>query len=182
MSNKIRFGELLLESGVINEPQLDEVLHRQRGDRRPVGALLVEAGLLSERMLGETLAELVQITNNPEQFLLWFGCNATEPKYPELIESLEGALLPDDILRKLKTHCALVKSPSSRFAYMTRPPAVNLFVDGRHFPLTGNALEAVQLLCERDKFESSETEFLISIKEIRVLLTALLNQGSLILR
>lgn len=56
MSDKIRFGELLLEAGVINEPQLDHVLHRQQRDRRPLGALLVDEGLLSERMLGETLA------------------------------------------------------------------------------------------------------------------------------
>ncbi len=172
------YGEMLMgfTDQIINDLLAEKrfVSHELKPNGHP--------GEIDPDMLVETLAELVQITNNPEQFLLWFGCHTTEPKYPELIESLEGALLPDDILRKLKTHCLLVKSPSSRFAYMTRPSVLHLFVDGRHFPLSGNALEAVQLLCERNKFESSEADFLINIKEIRVLLAALLNQGSLILR
>ncbi len=56
MSDKIRFGELLVASGVIDAVQLDATLRQQRQDRRPLGMLLVEQGLLSERMLGETLA------------------------------------------------------------------------------------------------------------------------------
>ena len=56
MSDKIRFGELLVAAGTINEQQLTDTLRRQESDRRPLGILLSERGLLSERMLAETLA------------------------------------------------------------------------------------------------------------------------------
>ena len=74
MPDKIRFGELLQASGLIDEEQLDEALQRQQANRQPLGSLLREMGVLSERMVGETLArqfdvpfvELSQETLDPQ--------------------------------------------------------------------------------------------------------------------
>ncbi len=58
---RVRFGELLLNSGTISEAQLAEALAHQKKTGRKLGRVLIELGILTEEALQEALAQQLQI-------------------------------------------------------------------------------------------------------------------------
>jgi len=58
---RIRLGDLLVEAQLISPRQLEEVLARQREDRRRLGTLLVEAGLVSETQVTQILSQQLAV-------------------------------------------------------------------------------------------------------------------------
>jgi DNA repair exonuclease SbcCD ATPase subunit len=60
--HKKRIGEILVESGLLNTQQLDEVLREQAQDpRRRLGALVVERGYTSEHVIARILAAQLRL-------------------------------------------------------------------------------------------------------------------------
>lgn len=58
---RVRLGDLLVEAQMITPQQLDEVLERQREDRRRLGTLLVESGLVSETQVTQILSQQLSV-------------------------------------------------------------------------------------------------------------------------
>ncbi|MEZ4375245.1 MAG: hypothetical protein R3B07_30820 [Polyangiaceae bacterium] len=58
---RVRLGDLLVEAQMITRQQLDEVLERQREDRRRLGTLLVESGLVSETQVTQILSQQLSV-------------------------------------------------------------------------------------------------------------------------
>lgn len=126
------------------------------------------------RMLNEKFAE-------KEKFLAWFGCYATQPKYPELVQPLDKELDTTSFASLLAGGALLQKNPSSRFAFIdtASTDTVLLFVDGAmvSFPLEQS--QNIASLCESPP--SLATDQLTRDPAMLELLRRLLNQGSLLL-
>lgn len=60
---KIPLGELLVKSGVIDEPALRHVLQLQFERRAPVGRLLIEEGYIREQVLVQALASQLEVSS-----------------------------------------------------------------------------------------------------------------------
>jgi CheY-like chemotaxis protein len=56
MNRRKRFGEILVEAGVVNEDQLAQALERQKGSRKRLGQILEELGVVSEKDIAVALA------------------------------------------------------------------------------------------------------------------------------
>ncbi|MBV9946481.1 MAG: hypothetical protein JOZ69_06515 [Myxococcales bacterium] len=56
-----RIGELLVEGGVLSQPQLEQALFAQRKDGRKLGQLLIELGLVGEVQLTQTLSRQLSV-------------------------------------------------------------------------------------------------------------------------
>jgi hypothetical protein len=46
MSRRKRFGEILVEAGVVKEEQLAQALEKQKGSRKRLGQILEELGVV----------------------------------------------------------------------------------------------------------------------------------------
>jgi MSHA biogenesis protein MshE len=60
-TKRIRLGDLLVQSGLITEQQLEQALAEQKKSGRKLGATLIQMGLVSERKLLSLLAEQLKI-------------------------------------------------------------------------------------------------------------------------
>jgi len=58
---KIRIGDLLVQSGVISEPQLMEALQRQKDTRQKLGRTLISLGYVEEQQFLEFLAKQMNV-------------------------------------------------------------------------------------------------------------------------
>lgn len=56
MARRKRFGEILMEAGVLNEATLQRALEGQRGTGKRLGQILEEMGVVTERNIAEALA------------------------------------------------------------------------------------------------------------------------------
>jgi len=56
MSKHMRFGEILVETKVLTESQLERALEKQKGTGRRLGQILEEMGVVTERDIATTLA------------------------------------------------------------------------------------------------------------------------------
>src|SRR4051812_9416669 len=56
MTPPLRIGQLLVQSGVLSEDKLAEVLERQKLDRRRLGDLLIERNLVEPRRLAQIVS------------------------------------------------------------------------------------------------------------------------------
>lgn len=56
MTQPLRIGQLLVQSGVLTEEKLAEVLERQKVDRRRLGDLLIERNLVEPRRLAQIIS------------------------------------------------------------------------------------------------------------------------------
>ena len=56
MTQPLRIGQLLVQSGVLSEEKLVEVLERQKVDRRRLGDLLIERNLVEPRRLAQIIS------------------------------------------------------------------------------------------------------------------------------
>jgi len=57
LPRRLPLGELLIEKGLLTEPDLVLALAHQRADGRPLGQILLSMGVLTEQELARTLAE-----------------------------------------------------------------------------------------------------------------------------
>jgi hypothetical protein len=56
MAKHMRFGEILVETKVLTESQLERALEKQKGTGRRLGQILEEMGVVTERDIATTLA------------------------------------------------------------------------------------------------------------------------------
>ncbi|MBW2689659.1 MAG: response regulator [Deltaproteobacteria bacterium] len=56
MAKRKRFGEILIEAGVVDEHQLERALEKQKGTGRRLGQVLEEIGVVTERDIAAVLA------------------------------------------------------------------------------------------------------------------------------
>lgn len=61
MTQKVRIGDKLVESGYINNEQLERALSLQRGTGKRVGEILIEQGLINAETLTSVLTDLLNI-------------------------------------------------------------------------------------------------------------------------
>lgn len=61
MAQKVRIGDKLVESGYINNEQLERALSLQRGTGKRVGEILIEQGLINAETLTSVLTDLLNI-------------------------------------------------------------------------------------------------------------------------
>jgi type IV pilus assembly protein PilB len=73
---KLRIGDVLVETGIITEEQLQTALVRQRGSGRKLGETLVDEGFVTEEQIANALSEQLKIdtidlqnVNVPEEIL-----------------------------------------------------------------------------------------------------------------
>lgn len=57
LPRRLQLGQLLIEKGLLTEPDLVLALAHQRADGRPLGQILLSMGVLTEQELARTLAE-----------------------------------------------------------------------------------------------------------------------------
>ncbi|RDY26660.1 type II/IV secretion system protein [Romboutsia weinsteinii] len=86
MSQKVRIGDKLVESGYISNDQLERALSLQRGTGKRIGETLIEQGLISAESLTLVLTELLNI----ESVLLT----------PSIIDSRATNLIPENICKR----------------------------------------------------------------------------------
>ena len=61
MTQKVRIGDKLVESGYITNEQLERALFLQRGTGKRVGEILIEQGLITAETLTAVLTDLLNI-------------------------------------------------------------------------------------------------------------------------
>lgn len=61
MNQRLRFGEVLIKSGKIDEDQLRSALGHQRRWGRKIGECMVQLGFITEEELAQTLASVLKI-------------------------------------------------------------------------------------------------------------------------
>lgn len=145
----------------------------------PTPELKIQAGEIQVGKLTASHQRLLAAMQDSEKFLRWFGCNATQPRYPELIQPLGDTTVSAEendndqrhspiaeLLRKQAM--GLFKNPSSRFAYATLDDRCLVFVDGCCYFVSSELLTLAQLLCNSEtvvSFADLEEDLL---REMRV--------------
>jgi len=82
-----KLGEILVQSGVVTQAQVDTASEAARKTGRRLGEALVEANLAKEEQVAEALAEQ-------------FGMEFVNLDRPETNSRIDLALIPDDLVRK----------------------------------------------------------------------------------
>ena len=57
MTDRLRLGQLLVDTGMITQEQLELALGMQKGDQRRLGELLVDTGVLTESQVTQVLSQ-----------------------------------------------------------------------------------------------------------------------------
>ncbi len=86
MTQKVRIGDKLVESGYITNEQLERALSLQRGTGKRVGEILIEQGLISAETLTSVLTDLLNIES----------INLT----PSMIDQSATSLIPENICKR----------------------------------------------------------------------------------
>ena len=86
MSQKVRIGDKLVESGYITNEQLERALSLQRGTGKRVGEILIEQGLISAETLTSVLTDLLNIES----------INLTQ----SMIDQSATSLIPENICKR----------------------------------------------------------------------------------
>ncbi|GAB3378700.1 ribosomal protein uL16 3-hydroxylase [Azotobacter armeniacus] len=126
----------------------------------------------------ERLKGLIQEHMGDERLLLtWFGQFMTEPRYPELIASVE---MPEkDFLANLQEGGVLVRNPSARMAWSEVGEDLLMFASGQSRLLPGHLRELLKLICSADALHTDNLAFWLTDEEGRQLLWKLFVLGSL---
>jgi len=109
----------------------------------------------------------------------WFGCHASQPKYPDIDWRPEDPVDASDVRAMLAEGTPLCRNPASRFAFIAQGGgAVTLFVDGEAFDCAGDCAGEpgafAQALCAATLVQASATS-----AEVVDLVVTLVNRGSL---
>lgn len=86
MAQKVRIGDKLVESGYINNEQLERALSLQRGTGKRVGEILIEQGLINAETLTSVLTDLLNIES----------INLT----PSIVDPSATSLIPENICKR----------------------------------------------------------------------------------
>lgn len=86
MTQKVRIGDKLVESGYITNEQLERALSLQRGTGKRVGEILIEQGLISAETLTSVLTDLLNIES----------INLTQ----SIIDQNATSLIPENICKR----------------------------------------------------------------------------------
>ena len=86
MTQKVRIGDKLVESGYITNEQLERALSLQRGTGKRIGEILIEQGLISAETLTAVLTDLLNIES----------INLT----PSIIDQNATKLIPENICKR----------------------------------------------------------------------------------
>ena len=86
MTQKVRIGDKLVESGYINNEQLERALSLQRGTGKRVGEILIEQGLINAETLTSVLTDLLNIES----------INLT----PSMVDPSATSLIPENICKR----------------------------------------------------------------------------------
>lgn len=113
-----------------------------------------------------------------ENLATWFGKYMTERKYAEDVADEESADGEDWQMAMREENLLLWRHPAARFAYHALPNKTLLFVDGQAFKCSRALAE---LVCEADELDWTNLETLLNDSVDLAVVTALVNQESLLL-
>lgn len=163
----------------------DALIARSDPDRRyedPAPALPAHPAALRPEQLDAAFAELTAQLSQRSAFTRWFGCHATQPRYPEQILPPPTELDLPALTRALDDGASLLRHPGSRFAFMaSETGSVLCFVDGGCFELLAKELQAVSHLCNLTSLDTKECVSSFRTNAGRAMVLLLVNQGSLVL-
>jgi len=119
--------------------------------------------------------------DDPQAFLLAFGCLVTAPKYPELIETLTEPVAAEELMRYRAQGIALIRNPASRLILAADTPATEpvLFVDGEAYPCTAELVPGIRKLCAVSPEDTFEIAELWAQEAGQALLCKLVQEGAL---
>ncbi|HUD91249.1 cupin domain-containing protein [Sphingobium sp.] len=109
-----------------------------------------------------------------DAFARWFGQHHSAPKYAEADWRPEEPVTVADLQALTGDGAVLLRNPASRFAFLREADGLLLFADGNAFPCAGVAAAMAERICAQDHLILDP-----SLSEAMALLTALINQGSL---
>lgn len=109
----------------------------------------------------------------------WFGRFMTEPRYPEMLQSLEWE--PTELAQALADGYGMLRNPSARLAYRLEADQVMLFASGEHCLLPASLLPLVQLVCNKEYLDAETLSLWKANEEGWALLEQLLAKGDLLL-
>jgi 50S ribosomal protein L16 3-hydroxylase len=121
--------------------------------------------LLNEHMSDERL------------LMTWFGQFMTEPRYPELIATIE--IDEAAFLGSLEDGAVLIRNPSARLAWSEVGEDLVLFASGQSRLLSGSLRDLLKLICSADALHIDNLAPWLGDDEGRNLLLELAKQGSL---
>lgn len=130
------------------------------------------------RNLGDVIA---RYTGDPKQLAYWFGQYATLPKSTSIIMAPESPVTPDALLAEIDDGANLRWNEGSRFAYHEFEGETALFVDGERYLLRGDARGLAPALCRGNRLDTDVMAGYLKDETLLGLITALYNQGNLIL-
>jgi 50S ribosomal protein L16 3-hydroxylase len=89
---------------------------------------------------------------DPDGFAQWFGRYSTAPKNPEIDWRPERPIDLDDLRSRIALGVPLQRNPASRFSFIRQEAAaLVLFVDGRSYDCSGEAVALAERLCAQDE-------------------------------
>ncbi|MCL6250773.1 cupin domain-containing protein [Altererythrobacter sp. KTW20L] len=133
------------------------------------------AGEIAPPALDRLYAMVSQALADRPAFDRWFGCHATQPKYPDIDWRPEDMVDEGEVLALMAAGTPLVRNPASRFAFtQAGDGAVVLFVDGEAFECSGDLAEFAPILCAATTVQAPATS-----AEVAALVATLVNRGSL---
>lgn len=132
--------------------------------------------------LDRAFASILDSVSNRDAFNRWFGCQVTQPRYPEHVTGPDQDYSLAALQASLDRGATLLRHPASRFAKMTPGNNVQLcFVDGACFELSDDEGDFVAKLTDQS-FDDLNTLFLQQQSGAACdLVLKLVNQGSLTL-
>ena len=148
----------------------------------PDPAIPAHPAEIKPAMLDDAYTTLMSTLAQRDAFNRWFGCQVTQPKYPEQIEPPEREYSLATLEEELRSGLILMRHPASRFASMRQDEETLLcFVDGACFELSAAESDIVTDLT-RPGFSGYAALFQSWQTALgRELILNLVNQGSLVL-
>ncbi len=104
-------------------------------------------GEITHRTLTHIHSILQEAVSDNERINRWFGRYITEPRHSEPPEKRDPFLSPAEFRTQLEQTGWLVRSESSRFAFVQRPDRVFLYIDGQEYDLLPGWIYIAQLVC-----------------------------------
>lgn len=156
----------------------DHVLAELSDDDRfvdPQLAPTTNPGVITEAALDQLQRLATEKLLDRAAFRHWFGCYGTTRKYPDQVIAPARTLTPAKLRQRLERDGALLRNGASRFACI----AQTLFVDGEAFHCEDATMALALQLCAQPRI-AADAAVLKSAPAL-ALLTALYNQGSLLL-
>lgn len=122
-------------------------------------------------------ALLNQHMGDERLLMTWFGQFMTEPRYPELISSIE--IEEEQFLDLVEQGAILVRNPSARMAWSEVGDGLVLFASGHSRMLPNSLREMLKLICSADALHIENLGPWLADDEGRLLALELVKQGSL---